>query len=62
MYAPAPDRVDRQKILNARSMGKKLEDERMTDRQVDEAIRTTEEKLAALKAAVERKNKERKAV
>jgi hypothetical protein len=60
MYAPTPDRANRQKVSNARGMGKKLENERMTDRQVDEAIRTTEEKLAALKAAVQRKSKGRK--
>lgn len=46
---------ERQKELNTRSMGKKMDDERMTERQIDDAIRTTEEKLAALKEAVARK-------
>lgn len=46
---------DRQKILRAKDMGKKLDDERMEGRQMDEAIRTTEERLHALKDAVQRK-------
>jgi hypothetical protein len=44
----------RQKVLRAKSMGKRLEDERMEGRQMDEAIRTTEERLQALKDAVGR--------
>jgi hypothetical protein len=61
MYAPPSDRAERQKVLNARGMGRKLEgDDRMTERQVNEAIRTTEEKLAALKDAVRRKNQGKK--
>ncbi|WPH03013.1 Hypothetical protein R9X50_00588700 [Acrodontium crateriforme] len=46
----------RQKVLGVRNMGKKLEDERMSERQMDEAIRVTEERLATLKDAVKRKS------
>lgn len=54
--APLDDRQrERQKAVHARQMGSKLVDERMTARQMDDAIRTTEERLAALKEAVERK-------
>lgn len=60
VYAPALGKDgwgERQKVLNARSMGKQLDGERMTERQIDDAIRTTEERLAALKEAVKRKKK-----
>ena len=46
---------EQQKVLGARKVGKQLQDERMSDRQMDEQIRTTEEKLAQLKEAVERR-------
>jgi hypothetical protein len=36
-------------------MAKKLHGERMNERQMDSAIRTTEERLNALKAAVKRR-------
>lgn len=52
MYAPKVD--DRQKVLSAREMGRRLESEGMRGREVDDAIRITEERLGALKAAVER--------
>lgn len=58
-YDPPVGRVDTQKVLNAKSMGKKLETQRMSERQMDAAIRSTEEKLAALKDAVERKKSSR---
>lgn len=45
----------RQQILSARQMGDNIQDERMTERQMDDAIRTTEERLVALKEAVGRK-------
>lgn len=63
LYAPSidGDRRDAQRVLTARSMGKKLEDnERMSQRQMDDAIRTTEERLLALKEAVARKKAKRK--
>ena len=41
--------------LNARNVGNQLDDERMSERQMDEAIRTTEERLAVLKDTVEKK-------
>jgi hypothetical protein len=40
------------------ALGKKLQSERMSERQMDSAIRTTEEKLLALKEAVRRKRKD----
>lgn len=58
MYAPKID--ERQKVLSAKEMGRRLESEGMRGRQVDDAIRITEERLGALKGAVERE-KERKA-
>ncbi|KAM0716532.1 hypothetical protein Q7P37_007977 [Cladosporium fusiforme] len=45
---------DRQKVLSAREMGRRLESEGMRAREVDDAIRVTEERLSALKGAVER--------
>lgn len=45
----------RQKILKGDEMAMKLEAEKMSNRQVDDAIRVTEERLEALKAAVQKK-------
>lgn len=61
VYAPSLDveKGERQKVLSSRKMGKKLEDERMNERQMDSAIKVTEQRLSALKDAVARK-KERK--
>lgn len=57
LYAPAitDQQRDRQRALSARSMGRKLEGERMGERQMDDAIKVTEERLAALKDAVAQK-------
>lgn len=57
VYAPSldDDKRERQKVLAARQMGKKIHDERMNERQVDSAIRVTEQRLSALKDAVARK-------
>lgn len=54
LYAPGVE--GRQQALSAREMGKRLEreGEGMRGRQVDDAIRITEERLGALKGAVER--------
>jgi hypothetical protein len=54
IYVPSGsvEQKERQKVLQARNMAKKLKDERMSERQMDDAIRVTEERLAALKAAV----------
>lgn len=46
---------EQRKASAGREMQKVLRDERMTEREVDEALRVTEEKLEALKGAVERK-------
>ena len=47
-----------QKVLRGKEMERKLEGEKMSLRQVDEAIRVTEERLGALKEVVERKKGE----
>jgi hypothetical protein len=49
----------KQKVLTAKGMGKKLDDERMSQRQIDDAIKVTEQRLSALKEAVARKKKEK---
>lgn len=62
IYAPGSERnnkVDRQRVLASRKMGKQLDDERMNERQMDDAIRVTEERLLALKDAVARKKDKR---
>lgn len=51
---------ERQQLLRAKNMEKRLDDERMSDRQMDEAIRTTEERLQALKDAVQKKAEKEK--
>ena len=63
VYAPSldGDKRERQKVLNAKQMGKKLDDERMNGRQMDSAIKVTEQRLSALKDAVARK-KEKEAM
>lgn len=53
----APPRVDSRK---AAAMGRKLGDEKVSERQVDDAIRVTEQRLEALKEAVEKKKKQGK--
>ncbi|KAI9723565.1 MAG: hypothetical protein M1828_004161 [Chrysothrix sp. TS-e1954] len=45
----------RQPPIRANSMGQRLDEERMSERQVDDAIRVTEERLDELKAVVNRK-------
>ena len=56
VHAPAEmeDLRERQKVLREREMGKRLEGEGMRAREVDDAIRVTEERLAAVKGAAER--------
>ena len=46
---------EKRHLRERNSMGNRIEDEQMSEREVNEAIRTTEEKLASLKAAVSRK-------
>jgi hypothetical protein len=57
IFVPSGDgeQKDRQKVLAARNMGKKVEEDRMSERQMDDAIRVTEERLSVLKDAVARK-------
>ncbi|RMZ23952.1 hypothetical protein D0859_12002 [Hortaea werneckii] len=63
MYAPDNAmREDRQKVLNARGMGRRLEDESMNEHQMDEAVRITEERLSELKEAMARKRARRQQV
>lgn len=60
LYAPSLDaQKERHRSLSSKSMGKRLGDERIDERQVDEAIRVTEERLSALKDAVQRKKGKR---
>ncbi|EMC99054.1 hypothetical protein BAUCODRAFT_52457, partial [Baudoinia panamericana UAMH 10762] len=54
LYAPSAEQRDRQRTSNARKMVRKLEDERMTERQMDDAVKVTEERLEALKKAIAR--------
>lgn len=63
LYAPSLDaQKQRQKIMSSKKLSKKMDDKRMNERQVDEAIRVTEERLLALKDAVERKKGKRERV
>ena len=50
---------EQRKASAGREMQKVLRDERMTEREVDEALRVTEEKLEALKGAVGRRKGEK---
>nr|POE59200.1 putative membrane protein c20f10.07 [Quercus suber] len=54
MYASREQR-ERQRTSTSRAMGKQLETEKMSHRQMDDAIQLTEERLLALKDAVQRK-------
>ena len=52
---PRPQiQTERQQLVETRNMYQKLNDNKMEERQVDEAIKVTEERLEALKAAVSR--------
>lgn len=64
IYVPSGDagQKDRQKLLVSRNMGKKIGDERMSERQINDAIRITEERLSALKGAVERQREGKKSL
>ncbi|KAK3676284.1 hypothetical protein LTR78_004035 [Recurvomyces mirabilis] len=55
--ALAEQQRGRQRDAGVRGIGKKLEDERMSERQMDDAIKVTEERLSTLKEAVAKKNK-----
>lgn len=46
---------EKQKVLTTSESDDELSQQRMSDRQVDEAIRVTEEKLQSLKAIVDKK-------
>jgi len=61
VYAPgAGGDGGRQKVLAAKGMKDKLVDEKMSERQMDDAIRTTEQRLSALKEAVDRRKQDKK--
>jgi hypothetical protein len=51
----AVDVKERQRVLRSNSMGKKIDEAAMDQRRIDDAIRVTEERLAALKQAVDKK-------
>ncbi|KAF2971158.1 hypothetical protein GQX73_g2453 [Xylaria multiplex] len=45
----------RKRVTEPRTMGEKLQEERMSEREVEEAIKITEEKLHVLKSVIDRK-------
>lgn len=51
----ADERNDRQKILGANQMARRLRNQKLEERQVEDAIRITEERLSTLKDAVKKK-------
>lgn len=55
--SPAEIRRQRGQHLKSQGFKAKIAEEKMSEREVDHAIRVTEEKLEALKAAVQRKRK-----
>jgi len=50
----------RQKILGSKDVDARLREERMTEREVEDAIRVTQERLEVLKRVMEKKNTGRK--
>ncbi|KAL8901177.1 MAG: hypothetical protein Q9207_005336 [Kuettlingeria erythrocarpa] len=57
---PAQVRAQRSRHLQSQGFKAKIADEAMEEREVEHAIRVTEEKLEALKAAVQKKKKKKK--
>ena len=56
LYTPSDkDRMEKQRSASVKGAVNKLDDERMRQRQMDDAVRVTEERLATLKEAVARK-------
>lgn len=51
----AQERSDRQKVLSTKQMGRRLRNHDLEEKQVEDAIRITEERLSTLKSAVEKK-------
>ena len=51
---------ERQKILGSRDTEARLREERMTDREMEDAIRVTQDRLEVLKGVMERKRAGRK--
>ncbi|KAK6008467.1 hypothetical protein QM012_000370 [Aureobasidium pullulans] len=49
------ERSDRQKVLGTKQMGRRLRNHDLEEKQVEDAIRVTEERLSTLKAAVKKK-------
>ncbi|KAG9712339.1 hypothetical protein KCU73_g16891, partial [Aureobasidium melanogenum] len=49
------ERSDRQKVLGTKQMGRRLRNHDLEEKQVEDAIRVTEERLSTLKAAVQKK-------
>ena len=62
LYAPplSKEQQNRQRSLKAKNMKKRLDGERMSERQMDDAIKITQERLAALKDAVAGKKAKKK--
>ncbi|KAI5361989.1 putative membrane-anchored lipid-binding protein Ysp2/Lam4 [Septoria linicola] len=59
VHAPPIQKQDRQKVMTASSLSRDLDEQRMSDRQMDAAIKSTEQKLAALKEAVDKRKTKR---
>lgn len=55
--SPAQIRAQRNRHLHSQGFKAKIAEEAMSEREVEHAIRVTEEKLEALKAAVQKKGK-----
>lgn len=57
IFMPSGDgqQKDRQKVVAARNMAIKVDENKMSERQMDDAIRVTEERLSVLKDAVAKK-------
>lgn len=51
----AEERNERQKVLGTKQMGRRLRNHDLEEKQVEDAIRVTEERLSTLKAAVKKK-------
>ena len=51
----AQERDERQKVLGTKQMGRRLRNHELEEKQVEDAIRVTEERLLTLKDAVKKK-------
>jgi hypothetical protein len=59
VHAPPIQKQDQQNVMSASSLSRDLDEQRMSERQMDAAIKSTEQKLAALKEAVGKRKTKR---